>query len=253
MTPDKPYPKQMRHPAERVSVCIRPAGTNGRFDPGEWTQAQYLPVYVQNEDQEAEHRAKGYAPNGEGAQSMLVYQEYPKMLQHPGFVPEVLPVTDAKMQEGRVVTVVTPGRPSVNPPVTVHSPQEEAEWSERGYTATRAGDPQAFSASVAAPRAPGGYVPQRYPMMVGDRLVHNEAQEAEARGTALPPAPVAAAASPSADVGNAALLAEMQTMRDELAALKGKKAAIREKRTAGLAKARKAKAEKAAEAEAPQA
>ena len=241
-----PYPKQMRHPAEQPSRQLRAPGTLDKRDPGEWSEASYLPVTVNNPDQEQQYRAKGYVGPGEGAQAMQQFQEYPMMLQHPGYVPEVPQQMDAKVENGRMVSTTIPGRPAVNPPVKVNSAEEADAWIAKGYLVPKVGgDPVAFSTLANSPRRPSGYEPQRYPMMINGRKVNSEAEEAEARGEPLPQ-PASAAPAPAQAGGIMEQLAAMQAQIAALAAENAELKAAKPKATRGPYKKRKAAKAKAA-------
>lgn len=59
------YPKAMSHPGFRPAVISKDEYINGKVikaPPGQ--PAKFPPVYVNNEDQEAQYSAMGYVPNG---------------------------------------------------------------------------------------------------------------------------------------------------------------------------------------------
>ena len=86
-----------------------------------------------------------------------MYQEYPKVMTHPAESKAVVHGDPARLQ-----------------PVTVNSPDQEAEYEAKGY--------RAFSDEAAYDRAkasvkPTTYRYQEYPKWVGDKVVNSRAEE----------------------------------------------------------------------------
>lgn len=187
------YPKMMVHPHHVRGAAVPVPGTDPvsgkNFVDYVGTPDRFPPVEVNNEDQEGEHRAKGYIAMGETVQP-TVFQEYPMELRHPGYRPAMI------ASEGN------PGTSACFPPVSVNSRAQEDEYAAKGYARPGKSDPDASHRAIAAPydptRAPPQEFPkmdasgavhdphaaptfQKYPMYVGQAVVNNEAEERIAR------------------------------------------------------------------------
>lgn len=198
------YPKMMVHPSYEKSH-IQPVKVDDargkRVTDYKGTPDRYPPITVHNEQQEAIHRNLGYLEFGEKPK-MTEYAEYPLMLQHPDYEPEVPDETVPFKTESGVTFTIVKGRPAKFPPVQVNTPHEESALSENGYRRPGLADPKAAESAKAVPHNPahahrewpkmvnGQTVAdpkapvsdfQKYPMMVGDVVVNSESEEAAER------------------------------------------------------------------------
>jgi hypothetical protein len=129
------YPKTLVHPIHR-SVTV-----NSIMDEEQWVSAGYAPIKVTK------------------------YSEFPKVLNHPDHEPTRMVSAET---HGAAVSPDCPWRatarlasyvpavwePERYPPVTVHSPQEEALFIAKGYAVTGTSDKAAFSSAVASSLCP---------------------------------------------------------------------------------------------------
>lgn len=143
------YPKQMNHPNYRKGRVVAVPGTDSvsgrKFIDHQGSPDVFPPVSVNNEQQEALHRATGYIPVGE-AVAAGVYQRYPMWM---------------KKKEAS--------------DMLAEDPESEAELAKNGYAAPGDPDPQSAERAFASPHVPGQLV-QEFPMMVDGRLVDPEAE-----------------------------------------------------------------------------
>lgn len=130
---------------------------------------------------------------------MKTPQEYPKWLHHPGFAPAVLSADPP----GRMQPMAPPGTPVKFPPVQVNNPDQEEEYVAKGYRRGDWNEAQVDAQLKGVVPAKNGkqypmYAPDgsiiadpdaedrddgQYPMWVGDRIAHNEAEELALRGS----------------------------------------------------------------------
>lgn len=162
------YPLIMNHPAHTHARKIRDATpaippAPGRplvqAQPEQWEPEKWAPVTVQNEDQEAQHAAKGYvaagSPNPQAFEKAFasphvpgqVNSEWPKMVdgvlvQDPNRVDP-----NAKMEYPKWVKV--PGGEDI----LVQSAEEESRYLERETAPSRPSDAQLLQAALDAARA----------------------------------------------------------------------------------------------------
>lgn len=218
------YPKTLVHPSYQRSdiqaVNAADANSGRKFTDYRGTPDRYPPITVHNADQEAVHRNLGYLEFGEKPMT-TDYAEYPLMMKHPDHesaIPDE--TTPIKGESGAVTFTVIKGKPEKFPDVQVNDPDEEAEWASKGYARPGLADPKAVESSKAAPHnpnhrhqewpkqingriiadpnAPSDF--QKYPMMVGDTVVNNEAEEAAERKRQNLPLPQAAAPIAASEV-----------------------------------------------------
>jgi hypothetical protein len=99
------------------------------------------------------------------------YQDYPKLMVHPGFQPATLGTSpdDRKGLPGKI------GQPVKFPPVTVNNEQQEDYHAAQGYTPAGKGNPAAFVSAHTSPETP--YHRLEYPKYVGEIVVNNEDEE----------------------------------------------------------------------------
>ncbi len=169
------YPKHLVHPAYRASeikpVVKQVPGTGKTITDYHGTPDRYPPVTVNNEDQEARHRAMGYLEFGEAPPKMTAFNEYPLVLTHPEYLEPTAPETLAKRDENNALTTWTiKGSPGAFLPVTVNSPEEERGWASKGYRRPGLSDPAAVEAAKAAPYDPARVI-QEFPKMVDGEVV----------------------------------------------------------------------------------
>lgn len=180
------FPKTLRHPSYRKGTT---EVIGAAFDPytgqrlpenrrdHQGTPDYLPPVTVNNSEQEAEYRAKGYLGDGEMVKQAAVHDEYPKMLTHPDHSDGVPSEMRAWRDEGgQVHTETIPGIPAKFPHVTVKNSEEELTYRARGYKPGGFQDPEAFATAKASPQVNGGYKPVPYPMAVHDTVVNDEAE-----------------------------------------------------------------------------
>jgi hypothetical protein len=176
------YPLEMHHPSFS-------AGTPAVFavpNDGSGQQAgtmlkkgvpgRFPPVTVVSEKDEEYHRAQGYLAKGETPVHVQGFHQYPKMLVHPDHVPGTPDEIHAEpREEGKPLkTYMVKGTPEKFPPVTVNSPEEEAEWNAKGYHMPKLPDPTAFQRSRSVPYDPHRTV-NGYPRWENGVLVNDPA------------------------------------------------------------------------------
>ena len=111
------------------------------------------------------------------------YQEYPKVMIHPGFQPATLGTSDDVRRGIRGHN----GTPVKLPPVTVENEQQEQYHASQGYAVSGVPNPAAYFAAKQAPEAePVGF--QEYPKWSRGRIVNNLAEENEALAEPVAPA-----------------------------------------------------------------
>ena len=144
------------------------------------------------------------------------HTEYPKYMTHPAYQPgtaarEVVPDPTQPWKKAYIG-----GTPIKNPPVLVKNEDDEAWHASRGYVSQGKSDAAAFARAVAAPVPMDDYTPERYPMWVGDKLVHDEAEERAALGmVAQEPESAPEPLDPEKEM----LRAQLAELQDRLAAL----------------------------------
>lgn len=149
---DKRYPMEMRHPNYRKGTTKVVPGQDPNTPSHkldyQGTPDVFPPVTVYNEDQENEHRSKGYISAAE-ALPMTAYQEFPVWLTHAK--------KEAKMANNQ---------------------DEETELIEQGYKRPGKSDPEAVQKAVSSPHVPGQNILE-FPKMVRGKVVDPAAEEAE--------------------------------------------------------------------------
>lgn len=205
------FPKEMWHPQFRKGKVISetPTTLDGRplLDKNGQIQAAlkstyaepdlFPPVIVRDPSNEAFHRAKGYLGPGEAAPMPADFSEYPVILSHPDHVdarPQIVEMV--RDDVGQIKTVTIPGHPEKYPPIIAKDKHEEASAVSKGYARKGHSDPTANQHARAVPYDPdfkveeypkmvdgvivdphGAVQHNRYPMYVGDTLVHSHAEE----------------------------------------------------------------------------
>lgn len=117
---------------------------------------------------------------------MSEHEAYPQFMKHPHYQParsEQVPGTGRYDARGALIPGTAAYRTVQNekfPPVLVMNEQQQDLHAAQGYEPAGRSDPKAFAAAVATP-IPPNYQAERYPMLVGDKLVNDEAEEAAAR------------------------------------------------------------------------
>lgn len=100
------------------------------------------------------------------------YEEYPKVLRHPGETAAVVSQWDSLQRRH----VPEHGSPARFQPVTVNSRDQEEEYEAKGYRAAGTPDPAAYQKAKLSPETTS-YAFQEYPKWVGDTLVKSRAEE----------------------------------------------------------------------------
>lgn len=111
------------------------------------------------------------------------YQEFPKVMIHPGFQPATLGTSD----DARRGIPGHKGSPVKLPPVTVENAAQEEYHASQGYIVSGVPNPAAY---FAAKQAPDAAAPdfQEYPKWVRGRIVNSLAEENEALAEPVAPA-----------------------------------------------------------------
>lgn len=204
------FPKVLHHPHFRKGVAKPIAGTEQKNQKGEVIRQDFQgepdlfpDVAVNNSDQEAFYRAKGYLVHGEAPPPPADYSEYPVMLSHPEHVEAVPDTTEIKKNAttGQPETFRITGTPEKFPPVMAKDAAEEKKWVTKGYKRIGKADGEASQRAKASPFDPNYKLSEypkfvdgvivdphatldhnRYPMWVGDVLVNSAEEERAARG-----------------------------------------------------------------------
>ncbi len=176
------YPVQMVHPKFAPAIISGYTGALGNaVDDAPGRPARFPPVTVETEDQEEQHRARGYLRLGEAAKTVDGYHAYPKILRHPEHEEKTPDETHATNINGHLNTYVVKGNPGKYPDQIVRDEREEDVWRAKGYVPAGAEDPISFGRAVSAPGFDGEEDAQAYPRW-------NEAtQEIEEDPDAPPP------------------------------------------------------------------
>lgn len=209
------FPKVLHHPHYRKGKMTEVSGKDpisGKpFTDYNGEPDLFPDVTVNNGDQEAFYRAKGYLLHGEAPPPPADYAEYPMMLSHPGHKDAIPDDFDIRKDaNGQVITTRIQGSPEAFPPVMVKDAAEEKKWAEKGYKRIGKADGDASQRAKASPFDPDYKMSEypkfvdgkivdpfaeishnRYPMFVGDKLVNNRAEELMARGEAEVSTPAA--------------------------------------------------------------
>lgn len=133
---------------------------------------------------------------------MTDYAEFPKVMVHPHQRrAETHGVIGTEIRDalGRPIPGMFSqytGTADQFPPVTVNNEEQEAFHHAQGYRPGGKSAPADFANMQAGPAA-APYIPERYPMWVGDTLVNDAAQEAAARRMLLGDTETPAEASPA--------------------------------------------------------
>lgn len=200
------FPKTLHHPHFRKGKITELKGKDAvsgkAFTDYQGEPDLFPDVVVNNPDQEAFYRAKGYLPHGEVPPAPIAYCEYPVMLSHPDHVDAVPDDFDIKKgPSGEVISTRIPGSPEKFPPVMAKDSADEDKWVKAGYKRIGNIDAAASERAKASPYDPDYKVSEypkivdgkivdphatmdhnRYPMYVGNVLVNSAAEEVAARG-----------------------------------------------------------------------
>lgn len=220
------FPKLLHHPHFRKGKMTEVGGrdpVSGKpFTDYQGEPDLFPDVTVNNGDQEAFYRAKGYLPHGEAPPTPADYAEYPVMLSHPDHKDAIPDDFDIRKDaNGQVVTTRIHGSPEAFAPVMVKDVTEENKWSEKGYKRLGKADGDASQRAKASPYDPDYKLEEypkivdgkivdphaavshnRYPMFVGDKLVNNHAEELQARGIVEESVPAAVCIICGKDIGD---------------------------------------------------
>ena len=148
----------MVHPQHRPAELRDDIDSGAGGHPG--APELWPPVTVFDANQEEMYRAKGYLKYGEAQPKATDYAEYPLMLWHPQHVEALPPTVSARMDNGQFIQFQVPGSPEKFPPVTVHDPEDEAEWNKKGYARPGHADELAFERATVSPGTPGAEYPR---------------------------------------------------------------------------------------------
>lgn len=103
---------------------------------------------------------------------MSGFEEFPKVLVHPGEAAAVVSVWDEKLNRH----VPEHGIPARFQPVTVNNADQEDQYEARGYRPAGSSDAAAFESAISNAK-PEGYEFKEYPKWVGDVLVNAADEE----------------------------------------------------------------------------
>lgn len=204
MAADKYQPKTLNHPQYRKSVPQKYVTMQDGVELVNWRGDPDLfpPITVNNPEQEAFYRAKGYLAPGESVPKPADYAEYPVMLSHPGHVDKIPDDFDIKRgTDGGIISTRIPGSLEKFPPMMAKDEAEEEALNTKGYQRVGRADSDASERAQASPYDPNYTAKEfpkmvdgkivdphntmahdRYPMWVGDILVNDEIEERAVRG-----------------------------------------------------------------------
>ena len=158
------YPVQMVHPKFAPAIISGYSGKPGQaVDDAPGRPARFPPVTVETEDQEEEHRSRGYLRLGEAAKTVDGYHAYPKILRHPEYEEKTPDETHATNVNGHLNTYVVKGNPGKYPDQIVRDEREEGVWRAKGYVPAGAEDPISYGRAISAPGFDGEEDVQQYP------------------------------------------------------------------------------------------
>lgn len=177
MATDKYQPKTLNHPHYRKSVPQKIVSMQGDVELTNWRGDPDLfpPITVNNPEQEAFYRAKGYLAPGEPMPKSADYAEYPVMLSHPGHVDAIPDDFDIKKDtNGAIISTRIPGSPEKFPPQMAKDEAGEKVLEAKGYKRIGKADADASERAQASPFDPG-FDPKEFPKMVDGKIVdpHN--------------------------------------------------------------------------------
>lgn len=194
------YPKTLVHPD--YSPAILSMGRSGSATPGR--PERFPQVFVHTKEQEEYERARGYLLPGEPRPQVDGYHEYPMMMEHPEYEPEIKSYVEGKTEEdGTFKTWTVPGNPGKNPPKQANTPEEADEFRLLGYVSGGFADVRAYERAQAKinpdydpkewPKMISGVlmkdpdtplnIETEYPKWVGGIIVNSPTEEAAARGS----------------------------------------------------------------------
>ncbi len=194
------FPKTLVHPDH--SPAILSMGRSGSATPGR--PERFPPVFVHTQEQEDYERARGYLLPGEPRPQVDGYHEYPMMMEHPEYEPEVKSYVEGKTAaDGTFTTWTVPGVPGKFHPKQANTPEEADEFRALGYVSGGFADVRAYERAQAKinpdydpkewPKMIDGVMMKdpdtpmnletEYPKWVGDIVVNNPTEEAVARGS----------------------------------------------------------------------
>lgn len=106
------------------------------------------------------------------------FAEFPKMMTHPG---HQVAKAAVEVRDGGSIQFVG-GTNEQFAPMLVMTQDQQDYYAAKGYVSQGKSDAAAFARAQTHTPVPSGYVPQKYPMWAGGKIVNNEAEEAEALG-----------------------------------------------------------------------
>ncbi len=161
------YPLVMHHPAYKAARKIsdaRPAvpPAPGRpliqAVPEQWEPEKWAPVTVQNEDQEAQHTAKGYLaagnPNPQAFEKAFANPHVPGRVdsEYPKMVDGVLVQDPNAVDPNAIQEYPKWLTPSQGDSILVHSAEEEARYLDIQTAPARPSDAQLLQSALDAAR-----------------------------------------------------------------------------------------------------
>lgn len=151
------FPVVMTHPQYKAAETWVSGAGDGNFNS---SPARFPPVTVNDENQEAMYRARGYLRYGEAMPKVAEYSEYPLMMSHPDHA-DAVPVTmGARMENGQMIQFTIAGTAEKLAPVTVTNADQEEHWRVKGYARAGHTDEHAFEKATVSPGEPGDEWPQ---------------------------------------------------------------------------------------------
>lgn len=160
------YPKTLVHPD--YSPAILSMGRSGSATPGR--PERFPQVFVHTEEQEEYERSRGYLHPGEPRPQVDGYHEYPMMMEHPEYEPEIKSYVEGKTAEdGTFKTWTVPGNPGKYPPKQANTPEEADEFRALGYVSGGFADVRAYERAQA--KINPDYDPKEWPKMINGVLM----------------------------------------------------------------------------------
>lgn len=105
------------------------------------------------------------------------FEHFPITLAHPHYkAAEIIPMPETRSPSGVLLSGGTRSIPERYSPVTARNDDDVAYYEAQGYEVVGKSDPAAYVKALVAPEAMA-YVPERYPMWVGDKLVASAEEE----------------------------------------------------------------------------
>jgi hypothetical protein len=118
----------------------------------------------------------------------MSYQDFPKVMHHPQHKPATHKVESREGLPKGMEPGTYDATPAFLPDVTVHTPDQEAQYASKGYLPMGVSDPEAYMRATIGAAPPDDHVFHEYPkwkyhLEEEPRIVANEAEERELGAT----------------------------------------------------------------------